>query len=156
MARKNYGKDFEAHFQKDFRKRFPNEFIIRLKDDVSMYRNASKNPCDFLCHIDGVVYMVEAKCHYGNTFPFSDLRQFDALNEEWAGLKDVKRVVVIWMIDHDIVLAAPIKAIAKMKEDGLVSINVKTYEKYNILELDSTKKRIFMEVDYSKLRELED
>ena len=156
MARKNYGKDFENHFYNDFRKRFPNEFILRLKDDVSQYKSAARNPCDFICHLDGTIYMIEAKCHYGNTFPFSALSQFDALNGDWCGLKDVKRVVVIWMIDHDLVLAAPIREIAKMKKDGLVSINVKTYKKYNILELDSIKKRVFLEVDYSKLNELED
>ena len=156
MAKKNYGKDWETHFKSDFIKTFPNEFILRLKDNTSKYKNASKNPCDFLCHIDGKIFMVEVKCHYGNTFPFSALSQYDELADAWCGLKDVRRCVVIWMIDHNLVLIAPISEITKMMEDGLVSINVKTYKKYNIIEPNYTMKRIFPEVDYTKLLEVED
>lgn len=156
MAKKNYGKDWEDQFKKAFRRTFPNEFILRLKDDTSRYRQASKNPCDFICHIDGTLYMVEAKCHYGNTFPFSELSQFDELSEAWSGLKDVKRCVVLWMIDHDLVLCAPISEIEKMKNDGLKSINIKTFKEYNIIELDSCKKRVFLDVDCTKMKDVED
>lgn len=156
MAKKNYGKDFEAHFYSDFRKTFPKEFILRLKDDVSMYKSAAKNPCDFICHVNGIVYMTEVKCHYGNTFPFSALGQYSTLEEDWKDLKDTKRIVIVWFIDHDVVLAVPISEIKQMKKEGLVSINIKTYKKYNIIELDSIKKRVFLEVDYTKLQEVED
>lgn len=156
MANKNYGKEWEEQFKHAFMKTFPGEFILRLKDNTTRYKKASRNPCDFICHIDGIVYMVETKCHYGNTFPFSDLRQFDDLSEAWGGLKDVKRCVVIWMIDHSLVLCAPISEIEKMKQDGLKSINVKTFKEYNIIELDSCKKRVFLDVDCTKMKDVED
>lgn len=156
MAKKNYGKDWENCFRNGFIKTFPGEFILRLKDNTSKYKNTSKNPCDFICHIEGKLYMVETKCHYGNTFPFSDLRQYDELADAWSGLKDVRRCVVLWMIDHDLVLVAPISEITKMMNDGLVSINVKTYKKYNIIELDSIKRRVFLDVDFTKMKYVED
>ena len=156
MAKKNYGKQFEQKFREDFIRTFPGEFILRLKDDVSKYKSTSKNPCDFICHIEGKLYLVETKCHYGNTFPFSALSQYDELADDWWGLKDVRRCVVIWMIDHNLVLIAPISEITKMKNDGLVSINVKTYKKYNIIEPDYVMKRVFPEVDYSKMKEVND
>ena len=155
MAKKNYGKDFEQKFRHDFIKTFPNDFLLRLKDSTSRYKQSSKNPCDFIGHTHGTLFMLEVKCHYGNTFPFSDLPQYDEL-VEYVGLKDVKRCVVIWFIDHDKVIGAPIKEIEKMKKDGLKSINIKTFKEYNIVEFDSIKKRVFMDTDYSKLLEVED
>lgn len=156
MAKKNYGKQFEQRFREDFIRTFPNEFIMRLKDNTSMYKNASKNPCDFICHIQGKLYMVEVKCHYGNTFPFSALSQYDELVDDWCGLKDVRRCVIIWFIDHGKVLCAPISEIAKMKENNIVSININKYKEYNIIEMDSIMKRVFPEVDYTKMLEVED
>lgn len=156
MAKKNYGKEFENKFKNDFMRTFPGEFILRLKDNTSKYKNTSKNPCDFICHIDGKIYMTEVKCHYGNTFPFSALSQYDELSEGWCDLKDVRRCVIIWMIDHSVVLCAPISEITKMMKDGLVSINIKTFKKYNIIELDSIKRRVFLDTDYTKMLEVED
>lgn len=156
MARKNYGKDWETHFRRDFSRTFPNEFIMRLKDDVSHYKSSSRNPCDFLCHIDGKLYMVEVKCHYGNTFPFSKLGQYWELEEGWGGLKDVRRCVVLWMIDHDLVLIVPISEVTRMMADGLKSINVNTYKEYNIIEPRYSMKRVFPEVDYTSMTGVED
>ena len=36
-----------------------------------------------------------------------------------------------------------------MKEDGLKSINIKTYEQYPHIDIPSVKKRVFMDSDYS-------
>ena len=161
MSKRNYGKDFEKKFKEDFMMTFPGEFVLRLKDNTSKYKSASRNPCDFICHADGKLYMVETKCHYGNTFPFSELRQFYELNECWGGLKDVRRCVIIWFIDHSKVICAPISAIARMKDDGLVSININKLDEYNlkeynILELESAKKRVFLDTDYSRIAEVSD
>ena len=44
-----------------------------------------------------------------------------------------------------------------MKEDGKKSVGVASVEEgYNIIEIPSTKKRIFMDSDYSVLLNLED
>lgn len=155
MARKNYGKDFEEHFKSDFIKTFPKEFILRLKDNTSRYKSSSKNPCDFLAHVKDKIFMVETKCHYKNTFPFSDLKQYDEL-VEYKNLKNTIRVVIIWFIDHDLVIGVPIPEITKMMKDGLKSVHYQTCRKYNIVEFNSTKKRVFLDVDYSKLLEVED
>lgn len=151
MANKNYGKEFEKIFKKDFMHTFPNEFIFRLKDDTSGYKGSAKNPCDFIAHVGSTLFMLEVKCHYGNTFPFSALRQYNDLLE-WGGLNNVERGVIIWMIDHDKVIYAPITTIQQMKADGLKSINViKNLNTYNIIEFESKKKRVFLETNYIKL-----
>ena len=45
-----------------------------------------------------------------------------------------------------------------MKNDGLKSINIKTTDKklYNIIEIPSVKKRVFMDSDYRCLADLKE
>ena len=95
--------------------------------------------------------------------PIRDYPRFNALLKtldqditNYEGLNDIRRGVIIWFIDHDKVIYAPISEITKMKKDGLKSINVKTLKEYNMVELDSIKKRVFLETDYSKLLEVGD
>ena len=148
MAKKNYGKDYEERFRKNFEKCFPNRFILRLRDNVSKYRGSARNPCDFICHVGNILYMLEVKCHYGNTFPFQDLRQYDDLIT-YVGLENVEIGVMIWFIDHDEELYVPIETIRKMKEDGEKSVNIRKLKDYKVIHVSSKKMRVFLDSDYS-------
>lgn len=55
------------------------------------------------------------------------------------------------MIDHDKVVFLPIATVKKMKEDGCKSFNIKmlSENKYDIIDIPSTKKRVYMNSDYS-------
>ena len=67
--------------------------------------------------------------------------------------KDIKGVfpyVIIWFIDHDKVLAFNIKDIELMKKDKLKSINIKTYDNYNHIDIPVQKKRVLVTCDYSE------
>lgn len=152
MAKKNLGKDYEDRFKKNFKENFPKRFILRLKDNVSMYRGSSKNPCDFLCMPSNKLFMIEAKCHYGNTFPFSLLSQYDDLIT-YVGTEDVEIGVFIWFIDHDKELYVPIETITKMKEDGEKSVNIRKLKDYKVVHVPSTKLRVFLKSDYSFMKE---
>ena len=152
MAKKNYGKDFEEHFKKDFIETFPNQFIFRLKDDVSKRKGAAKNPCDFLAHVDNTLYMLEVKCTYENTFNFSYLRQYEDLIT-YLGLKNVQIGVVIWYISHDEILYVPIETVQKMKANGDKSVNIRKLKDYKVIHVPSTKMRVFLKSDYSFMRE---
>ncbi len=150
MSRPNYGKKFEKQFADDYKRTFPGTFIMRLKDDTSEYYGASKNACDYLCMPKDKLFMVETKCHYDNTFPWSAFSQYDEL----ITYKDCPNVVigvVIWFIDHDRVIWVPLHTCTKMMEDGLKSVNINKLDGYDYIEIPSKKKRIFMESDYSVL-----
>lgn len=152
MSKPNRGKEFEAIFKRDWLKTFPNSLCYRLKDDTSMYRGASRNPCDFFCYTNHTMYMLEVKSHYENTFPFSDLRQYEDLLSYKNSDVDVIGVI-IWFIDHDRVIFVDIDTIEQMKKDGQKSINIRLIDKqgYKYTEIPSTKMRVFMKSDYSVL-----
>ena len=46
--------------------------------------------------------------------------------------------------------------IKKLKNDGEKSIGIRHLEEYNIKEIPSVKKRVFMDSDYSILKNLEE
>jgi len=52
----------------------------------------------------------------------------------------------------------PISTITKLKEDGKKSVNVKMLDdnSYNIIEIPSVKKRVFLDSDYSCLMNLKE
>lgn len=152
---KNKGKEFEECFRKDFLKSFPNSFLMRLPDQQSQYYGGSSNPCDFIAYTAGELFLIECKSSLGNTFPFTNLRQYDKL-KDYRDLPGVHACVVLWMIEHDEVLYIPICAVTACKHDNLKSFNVKTTDrnKYEIKSIPSVKKRIFMSSDYTFLTQL--
>ena len=100
---------------------------------------------------------LECKSHLGNTWNWSYFTQYEKL----LAKKDVKGAiagVVLWMVDHDKVVFLPIQEVEKMKADGLKSFNIKMLEEksYNILQIPSTKKRTFLDSDYSVLMKIGD
>lgn len=155
MAKSNYGKEWEDHFEKDWKTSFPKRLILRLKDDTSHYFGASKNPCDYVCHVGTKVFMIECKCCYGNTFNFHKLSQYDLLIT-YKDVIGVKAGVMLWFIDHDTVMFVPIETIEQMKNDDCKSININKLDKYKdtIVYIPSTKLRVFMRCDYSIMKEL--
>ena len=155
----SYGKKFEAQFKKDWVRTFPNSFIYRLPDQQSFYYGTSGNPCDFLCYNEGILFLLECKSFRGNTFPFSNLRQYSKLLlEKLKNVKGERVGVVLWFIDHSTVAYCPITEIAKMVQDKKKSVNIKdVLEKtYNLIVLPGILKRTFLDTDYSILMKLND
>ena len=154
--KKNYGKQFEQHFKKDFLESIPNSTIDRLQDQQSRYMG-SNNICDFIGYTKPNIFYIECKCHYENTFPFSNLTQYDELLQK-VGIPGVRTGVVIWFIDHDLVVYVPISTITKMKENGDKSVHaIKSLKKYDSIRvIPSTKLRVFLKSDYSILKDLKD
>ena len=151
----NRGKQFEQKFALDMKKSFPDGLLIRLPDQQSGYKMSSQNLCDFLFSRYPILYCIEVKSHKGNTFPFTCLPQYDKLTSK-VGIKGVRAGVVLWFIDHDQVIYAPISTITKMKEDGKKSINVKELDDYHLIKLPGQKKRVFVECDYRVLKDLDE
>ena len=148
----NYGKKFEQKLKEDWLK-LPNSTIDRLYDPVGGYHGIA-NISDFIAYCYPNIFYLECKTIKGNTFPFSNLKQYDKLCEK-IGIKGVNAGVVIWFYEKDVVMYAPIEACKKMKENGEKSINCNKvlnnlYElPYNIVIIPSIKRRVFMDSDYS-------
>lgn len=144
----NLGKKFEESFRADIQKL--GYFIYRLPDQVSGYAISSRNPCDFFVYKKPFLHLIECKSVTKNTFPLSNLTQYE-LMKSYAKADGVYPAVVIWFIDHDMIIYVPIDKITELKESGKKSINVKNLEGIRIVR--SIKKRVFLTADYSFLGE---
>lgn len=143
------GKAFELKVRSDLKK-IPEISIDRIFDSVSGYKNIS-NISDLIFYKYPFICYGEIKSHLGNTFPIANLTQYEKLIAK-KGIKGVRAGVILWFIEHDKVLWIPIETFEKLKNDGAKSVNVKLdYDEYNILEIPSVKRRVFMDSDYSVL-----
>lgn len=151
----NYGKAWEQKIREDFLK-VENSTIDRLFDSVSGYKSIS-NISDFIGYIYPNIFYLEAKSCKGNTFPLTRLTQYEKLKSK-VGVPGVRSGVLLWFIEHDIVLYVPISTITSLLKDNKKSVNVKMASdgSYNVKIVPSTKRRIFLDCDYSFLKELVD
>ena len=152
----NKGKAFEQKFHQDWKKSFPNGTIDRIYDSVSGYKTIS-NVSDFIGYNYPNIFYLECKSHLNNTWNFSYFTQYDKLKEK-VGIPGVRAGVVLWMIDHDKVVYLPVSTVTEMKNKGEKSFNIKmlTDKSYNIIEIPSEKKRIYLDSDYTVLMNLKD
>lgn len=145
------GKKFESKFKSDFLNTVPNSTIDRLYDSMSGYVSIS-NISDFIGYSYPLIMYLECKSHKGNTFPLSNLTQYDKLKEK-VGIHGVRAGVILWFTEHDRVLYVPISTITKLKEDGKKSVNIKSIveDGYKVYEIPSKKKRVFLDSNYEIL-----
>jgi hypothetical protein len=74
-----------------------------------------------------------------------------------VGIKGVRAGVVLWLYEKDKVLYVPISTVTQMKADGKKSVGLRSIkEGYNIIEIPSKKLRVYMDSDYSCLRDLKE
>ena len=151
---KNRGKDFEKRFERDFKSSFPLSTIIRIPDQISYYKQSSRNICDYICFTNDRLFLVECKETTENTFNWAKFKQYDKMLS-YKNNYHVIPIVVIWFTDHDKILAVRVDEIEKMKQDGLKSININHLGDYQILDIPSVKKRVYLESDYKVILELE-
>ena len=148
----NLGKKFEQKFKEDFILSFPGGTIDRLYDITLGYKTISQ-VCDFIGYCYPNIFYLECKTIKGNTFPLSNLTQYEKLLAK-RNVTGAITGAVIWFYEHDKVVFVPIKTFERLKIDGKKSVNIKYLENklYNIIEIPSIKKRVFMDSDYSILK----
>lgn len=149
----NRGKKFEDKFKSDFLK-IPNSTIDRLYDVTMGYKTITQ-VSDFIGYIYPNVYYLECKSHKGASLPLSCISQFDSLKSK-IGIPGVRSGVILWLIEKDKVLYIPTSTLVTLKEDGEKSVGLRHIGKYNILNIPSIKKRVFMDSDYSVLQILKE
>ena len=150
---KNYGKEFEQKFKEDFLK-LGDCSIDRLYDVVTGYRSISQ-VSDFIGYKFPNIFYIECKSHRGASIPMGNITQYDKLKEK-IGITGVRAGVVLWLVDKDVVMYVPMSTVKQLKENGEKSIGIRHLEDYNIYVIPSTKKRVFMDSDYSLLLNLKD
>lgn len=151
----NIGKQFEQKFKEDFLK-IPNSTIDRLYDTMYGYKSISQ-VSDFIGYVFPNIFYLECKEHKGNTFPLSNLTQYSKLKEK-VGIPGIRVGVIIWFSDHDKIFYVPISTITKMIEHNKKSVNVKDLnnDEYAIYDIPAVKKRVFLNADYSILKNLKE
>ena len=149
----DYGKDFENRFREDWSK-LSDADIVRLRDVVVGYKHI-KNVSDFICTIYPFTYYIDCKSLYGNTFNFKKLTQWDEM-EKHLHKKGVNPGAVIWFIDHSKVCYVPIEEFIRLKDLGYKSIHVNMIgnPEFNVYNIPSKKLRVFMDSDYSIMKEI--
>lgn len=154
----NRGKQFEAKFKADIIATLPNCSIDRLLDQQSGYLSI-RNISDFILYKYPSIYYIECKSHKGNTFPLINITQYDKLLGK-VGIPGVRAGVVLWLIEHDVVVYLPISFITYLKENNYKSFNVKMINNPDLntkfLNIPSIKRRVFLDSDYSVLQTLKD
>ena len=148
----NIGKKFEGYFKEDWEKCFPDDTIFRIPDQVSRYKDTSKNVSDFIAFTHRLLFLLECKTTKLTTFNFNKLTQYDAM----VKFKDKEYThvgVIIYFYNHDVIYYVPIETIRIMKQDGKKSVNVNKSlkEGYNIKVIPVEKKRVYVRGDYSDL-----
>lgn len=146
----NKGKQFELKCREDL-KRIPGISLDRLYDAQAGFKSIS-NISDLIFYKFPFICYCELKSHLGNTFPLNNLTQYPKLIQK-KGIKGVRAGAIIWFRDHDKVIWCPIEAFEKLKNEGYKSINIKSLDlnQYNIIEIPSIKRRVFLDSDYTVL-----
>lgn len=101
--------------------------------------------------------MLECKSIKGNTFPLTNLKQYNILSKI-KPIHNLRRGVIIWFYSHNKVIYVPIQEITKMLKDNKKSVNIKMLNEnvYKIIDIPSKLIRTFMQSDYSILKTLKD
>ena len=129
------GKQFELKVRQDLSK-ILGISLDRLTDSMSGYKHIS-NISDLIFYKYPFICYCELKSHKGNTFPLTNLTQYEKLIAK-KGIKGVRAGVVLWFRDHDKVLWVPIETFERLKKEDKKSVNVKMdYDEYNIIDLPS-------------------
>lgn len=151
----NRGKQWEAKLKEDFSK-MSGAYIYRVPDQLGGLKGQT-GICDFIAYKFPKIFFIEAKTILGNTFPLTNFTQFDKLMSI-PNIQGVHRGVMLWFQDHQRVLYVPLLTIAKMKQDGKKSVNIRTIDSdgYEYLNIPSIQKRVFLDSDYSVMMELPD
>ena len=151
----NRGKQFESRVEADWVRTMSDSFILRIPDQVTGYKETSKNAADFLAHKGDRTFFIECKTTNKNTLSFSAIPQYERLLK-YKGITNVYPGILVWWITHDEIAWIPIETAEKLVNEGAKSINVKILDdpNYNTLRIDNEKKRVFLFCDFNCLMKL--
>lgn len=113
------GKNFESIVGKAFEK-YPFTSVDRIPDQTMHYKDR-KNVSDFIVYHHPIQYYIECKTVHGNTLPFSNISQLDALMKK-SEIYGVRAGVMCWWVDKDVTRWLPIEELNFKRYRGQKSI----------------------------------
>lgn len=146
-------KEFESQFKKDVQATFPESFVYRIPDQMSGYKSASKNICDFIVFTNGTLFLLECKSHKGTSMPLEAFSQLDRM-ATYCNIKDVKCGVVIYFYEKHKVLYFTVNKALEISKKGERSLGLRHLGEDGVIDVPSKLKRTLMTSDYSFLVEL--
>lgn len=148
----NKGKSFEKRFSEDWKRSFPDSFLLRLNDQLSGYLTVSSNPCDFICMPYSELFLIECKSHKGSSISFDVIPQYERMLE-YRHMPNIRPGVIVWFYEKDRVVWVPLSSMIAMHKDGEKSIKLSKLDSgcYDFIEIPSKKLRTFMQSDYTVL-----
>lgn len=142
---KNYGKNFEAIIGKAFEV-IPGVSVDRIPDQTMHYKGR-RNVSDFIIYKKPYQFYIECKTVHGNSLPFANISQFDALMEKDI-IPGVRAGIICWWVDKDVTLWLPIWWLNSLRDAGIKSIRYDT-EFTAPIRITGKKKKIYFEYDLS-------
>ena len=149
----NRGKKFEAVVQSSF-EQVEGVSIDRLRDAPKRLKGVD-NPSDFIVYKEPHELYVECKSHLGNTLPFSCIKesQINGMIEK-SLIEGVICGLIIWYVDHDITVWIPIDDVVAWRDAGNKSIHINDIWRFNSIEINGTKKRVYFDYDMKEFLEV--
>ena len=149
----NIGKDWENIFKRNWERCFPKSVLIRLKDQMSKYKKASRNPCDFIGFLEKRLFLIECKSVKINTLNFSDFPQYERLLD-YKDKENCYCGVIIWYYGNaNRIVYVPLESILKIKNDGNKSINITKLDDYEYVDIPFVLKRNRPVCDFNPILE---
>lgn len=137
----NYGKRFEQLIAKQI-EAYPETSIDRIPDQTMRFKGR-RNVSDFIVYRFPRLYYIECKTVHGNTLPFANISQFDALRDK-SLIKGVEAGVLCWWVDKDITKWIPIGALVIRRFRGEKSVR---FDSNDGKVIEGRKKKTYFEYD---------
>lgn len=147
---KNFGKGFEKIIREQF-KDIHNVSVDRINDNVG-YQGAY-NIADLIVYRKPHKYYIELKTTKGTSFPFDRINLKALLDMQYASLVDgVDCYFIIWFIDLDKTIAINCRELYnQIHVYERKRIGVKSFEQFDFIEIQGTKKRKYYNYDLIEL-----
>lgn len=147
---KNHGKEFEKQLRQQF-EAIPNVSVDRINDNVGY--SGAYNIADLIVYRKPYKYYIECKSVKGTSFPFANINEKalrDLVVQEL--IAGVGCYFIIWYIDLDLTIVISAREIyEKMYCQNFKSIGVKSFTKFEYIEVSGKKKRKFFNYNLTEL-----
>lgn len=132
MIHDDLGKKAEAKIKKWLDRPEEGYCFDRIKDQMTGFYE-SKNICDFTLFKSPYIYYIESKATWADRFDFSMISdfQYDNLLKK-SKIHNVFGVIIVLFAEAQRAFIIDINEIARLKQSGKKSINIKKIDNWNI------------------------
>jgi len=128
----NLGKKAETKIKEWLNRPEKGQWFLRLIDQMNGFEG-SCNPCDFIFYKYPKLYMLESKATWQDRFDYSMITDYQFTHMlAGAQIEGVTSYIVVLFATYKRAFLLDILDIAKEKEEGRKSINVKKIDKWKI------------------------